>query len=703
MSENQPTTKLSLFDRLKKLFNSSIIYRPLGSNKIKVVDPNRLQSSGGKNNTRMQDKFGRLYASNYGGFGGLPGNDQSTQVTKMELYTDYEIMDTDAIISSVLDIVADECVTKNERGDILRINSPDEEIKEHLENLFYDILDIEFNLWPWIRGMCKYGDMYLGLDVREKYGITGVVPLSNYFMQRIEGTDEDPHETKFQMVDFTGMGNSSYGNATTYAKDQEATEFEQFEIAHFRLIADNNFLPYGKSYLEGGRKLYKQITLMEDSMLLHRIMRAPEKRLFKIDVGGLSPDEIAPYMENVMNKIKKAPFIDPDTGQYNLRFNIQNMTEDFFMPVRGSEVNNGIESVNGLQYDMIDDIDYLKGKMFAAFKVPKAFIGYEEGIDGTSVLTQQDIRFARTIERLQKMVVNELTKMAIVHLYAKGIESQRLVDFTLNLTIPSIIAEQEKLSLFSEKVRLASDMKDLKMVSRDFIYKNVFGFSDKETKDEADKALQDIKTIFRESQIENEGNDPAVTKESYGTPHDIASMHTSKKFDSGDSLGFSNGGSEPGGQPGAGRPYHTVKYGSSEHPSGPDPLGRKNIKKVFTYDDAINQHFKQSGIKDKVSKEGTESQEQEIITEEQKPLPTSVARKRKRIFEQLDKLEQFKTKDKMIKARSMNNKANAIIQTYRSSLTEPLRQDESVDINDIEMQEQSLMEEFIEDTFLGES
>jgi hypothetical protein len=308
-------------------------------------------------------------------------------------------------------------------GDVIRIKSSDETLKKILHNLFYDILNIEFNLWAWVRGMNKYGDYFLYLDIEEGVGIVNVQPISAYELEREEGFNPDnPYEVRFKLASMSSSTNFTYGS-----KDKH-TYFPFYQIAHFRLMADSNFLPYGRSLLEGARKTWKQLTLMEDAMMIHRIMRAPEKRIFKIDVGNIPPQEVDQHMQNIIDGMKKVPYIDPNTGDYNLKFNMMNMLEDYFLPVRGGQSGTEIDSLSGMEFGGIDDIEYLKNRMMAALKVPKAFIGYEEGVEGKATLAQQDIRFARTVERVQKIVLSELTKIAIVHLYSQGYENEDLVN-----------------------------------------------------------------------------------------------------------------------------------------------------------------------------------------------------------------------------------------------------------------------------------
>ena len=565
----------SVYGRLKRLFNSNVVVRRVGKDKLRVIDNNHLQSSGNVHNSRFIDRFTRLhgvrphalntYNPNYNYFS-----------SKTELYTDYEIMDQDPILASALDIYADETVMKDDFGDVLTIKSDDENVKKILHNLFYDILNVEFNLWPWVRNMCKYGDMYLKLDIQEEIGVINVTPLSAYEIIREEGMDPDnPYAVQFKQL---GSGNVRY---------------ENFEIAHFRLINDSNFLPYGKSIIESSRKVWKQLTMMEDAMLIHRIMRAPEKRIFKIDVGNIPPNEVDAYMQRIINQMKKTPYVDQQTGEYNLKFNLQNMLEDYFLPVRGGQSGTEIDTLSGMEFTGIDDIEYLRNKMMASLKVPKAFLGYEEGLSGKATLAAEDVRFARTVERVQRIVISELHKIAIIHLYAQGYQDADLINFELAMTSPSVIYEQEKLALYATKVTLAGDMLEKKIMPRDWIYKNIFNMQDSDIEDLEAGNLQSAKDSFRLKKIEEEGEDPADPKnqkkdtaaeeggeeggkegeEGGGNPFEGVDPKLVKKYDKD---GDGRAEAPEGGWPGAGRPKEVMKYKSHDHPRGWDPLGSRD-------------------------------------------------------------------------------------------------------------------------------
>ena len=545
----------SLFARLRRLFSTNVIVRNVGGKQLKVADTSRRQSYQRSN---LVDRYQKIYAG--AGMSGYSDSLMSKSI-RLNLFQDYEAMDSDAIISSALDIYSDESTMKSEYGEVLQINSDNDQIKQILHNLFYDVLNIEFNLWPWIRNMCKYGDFFLQLKIDEKYGITNVIPLSAYDVTRLEGLDpENPEYVKFIIESAT--------NQHRFKPEKSVTkeELENYEVAHFRLLSDSNYLPYGKSQIEGGRKIYKQLTLMEDAMLIHRIMRAPEKRVFKLDIGNIPPAEVDNYMQQVINKMKKAPVIDEKTGDYNLRYNMQNITEDFFLAVRGGDSGTQIDSLPGLTYEATDDIEYLKNKLLSSLRIPKAFLGFEENVGSKATLAAEDVRFARTIERIQRISISELTKIAIVHLYAQGYTDSDLINFELSLTNPSTIYEQEKIELFDSKTRLASSMINDGLISSDWIYKNIFNFTDEEIKEQDEGIIYDFKQKFRRSQIETEGNDPAKTGETQGTPSDMAMGRTGRELDD-------KGGSPEGGFEGAGRPKEIPKYGKDNSARGRDPLG----------------------------------------------------------------------------------------------------------------------------------
>ena len=558
----------SLRARLRRLFSTNVVVRNVGGRQLKVVDTSKSQFLPQRG---LIDRYQKMYTT--GGGAGLSGysDNQLVKSLRLGLFRDYESMDNDSIIGSALDIYADESTMKSEYGNVLEINTDNDQVFKILHNLYYDIINIEFNLWPWIRNMCKYGDHFLKLDIDEKYGIRNVEPLSVYDVTRMENTDpENPEYVKFKLE------NSTSDQGTQRHMSSTLDEFENYEVAHFRLLSDSNYLPYGKSMIESGRKTWKQLSLMEDAMLIHRIMRAPEKRIFKIDIGNIPPAEVYNYMNQIIDKMKKAPVIDTKTGEYNLKYNMQNITEDFFLPVRGGDSGTQIDTTPGLTYESIEDIDYLKNKLLASLRIPKPYLGFDENVGEKATLAAEDVRFARTIERIQRITISELMKIGIIHLYAQGFKDEELVNFDLELMNPSTIYEQEKLSLWSEKTGLASSMLQDGIASSEWIYKNIFNFTEEEIKKMDNEIVFDYKQKFRRGQIEQEGNDPAKSGEAAGTPSDMAMGRTGHELE--DELG-PEGGSPEGGWEGAGRPKETSHYKKDSHVRGRDPLGAHDMKK----------------------------------------------------------------------------------------------------------------------------
>ena len=570
----------SFFGRLTKLFRTKAIVTVDDKGRRKVFDGDERQQT---NLSSLRDRYTKIQKSFFEQAGGAQS--MAYQQVRREVFRDYDAMDNDPILASALDIYADESTLKNEFGDTLMIHSDNEKVKDILDNLFYDILNVEFNLWPWVRNMCKYGDFFLGLEVAEGKGIVNVTPHSVYNTERLERTDPtNPNSVKFKITE----------------DPNGKEEYENFEIAHFRLLADTNWLPYGKSMIENARRLWKQLSLMEDAMLIHRIMRAPEKRVFKIDIGNIPPTEVDNYMQRIMNKMKKVPFVDRNTGDYNLKYNMQNLTEDFYLPVRGGDSGTSIDNLAGMEYASIEDIDYLKNKMFAALKVPRAYLGYEENVNGKATLAAEDVRFARTIERIQRTVVSELSKIAIVHLYSQGIQDSEMTNFNLSLVNPSTIYEQEKVNLWSEKVRLAQDIQGLNMLSKEWVYENIFKLSGGEQDVQRVRMLDDLADRFRFRSIEDEGSDPAKQEEE---PDDIEESIEKIKQE------IKNKG---------GRPREGGTYKKDKHPLGRDPLGDKErtSKRSRTSEDRALGYINGISSKRKYLNEDTDMLNEDNILED---------------------------------------------------------------------------------------
>ena len=398
---------------------------------------------------------------------------------RLASYYDYESMEFTPEISAALDIYAEESTTMSEKGEILTIYSDSDRIKGILEDLFHNKLDVNTNLQMWTRGMCKYGDDFVYLKLDPEKGIVGVQQLPNIEIERIEGASSK-----------LGMGQNVDTKVPTrelrFTWKNKDMEFQAWEVAHFRILGDDRKLPYGTSMLEKIRRIWKQLLLAEDAMLIYRTSRAPERRVFKIFVGNMDDKDIEPYVQRVANKFKRDQIQDPRNGQVDMRYNQMAVDQDYFIPVRDPSQTNPIETLPGAQnLGEIADIEYIQKKLLAALRIPKAFLGFEEVVGEGKTLALMDIRFARTINRIQKSLVQELNKIALIQLYLLGMEDE-LNNFTLSLTNPSAQSDLLRLEQWKEKITLYKDATSdqsqvgILPVSHTWAKKNILGMSDSE-------------------------------------------------------------------------------------------------------------------------------------------------------------------------------------------------------------------------------
>ena len=397
---------------------------------------------------------------------------------RLSAYYDYESMEFTPEVSASLDIYSEESTTMSEKGEILTIFSESKRIKSVLEDLFYNVLDVNTNLQMWARNMCKYGDNFVYLKVDPKKGIVGCQQLPNIEITRIEGASG-----QMPNVSTDGTGPT---RELRFAWVNKTMEFLSWEVAHFRILGDDRKLPYGTSMLDKIRRIWKQLLLAEDAMLIYRTSRAPERRVFKIFVGNMDDKDIEPYVQKIASKFKRDPIVDQKNGQVDMRYNQMAVDQDYFIPVRDLNQASPIDTLPGAQnLGEIADIEYIQKKMLAALRIPKAFLGFEEVVGDGKNLALMDIRFARTINRIQKSLVQELNKVALIHLFMLGLEDE-LHNFTLSLTNPSSQSDLLKIEQWKEKITLykdaTSDQSNMGILptSHTWAKKNILGFSDSE-------------------------------------------------------------------------------------------------------------------------------------------------------------------------------------------------------------------------------
>ncbi len=398
--------------------------------------------------------------------------------TRLASYYDYESMEFTPEISAALDIYAEECTTPSEKGHVLTIYSESTRIKSILADLFNNILDVNTNLPMWIRNTCKYGDNFVYLKIDPEKGIVGCNQLPNIEMERgdqfnyftLHGEKQDDKEAK---VEFKWR--------------EKDLEFNTWEIAHFRILGDDRRLPYGTSMLEKARRIWKQLLLAEDAMLVYRTSRAPERRVFKVFVGNMDDKDVEAYIQKVANKFKRDAVVDPSNGNVDLRMNQMAVDQDYFIPVRDPAAASPIDTLPGAtNLSEIADIEYIQKKLLASLRIPKAFLGFEEVVGEGKNLALLDIRFARTINRIQKAIVAELNKIAIIHLYVLGFEDE-LNNFKLALSNPSTQTDLLKIEQWKERIALYRDAvtdpgNGLQAVSTTWAKKEILGMSDEEIK-----------------------------------------------------------------------------------------------------------------------------------------------------------------------------------------------------------------------------
>jgi len=453
-TNNPRNTDSRLFKQLTRLFSGPIVnYRRQipRKNKRRHLDKHQFKSASGK-------QFKKVAYDPFENLSSMLLQNQG----RVERYGDFDQMEYEPIIASALDIYADEMTTSSDLQPLLSIKCPNEEIKAILSTLYHQVLNLEFNLFGWCRSMCKYGDLFLYLDIDESMGIQNVIGLPSHEVERLEGEDKtNPNYVQYQW---------NTGGLT----------FENWQVGHFRILGNDKYAPYGTSVLEASRRIFRQLTLLEDAVMAYRIVRSPERRVFYIDVGGVAPEDVEQYMQKVMTQMKRNQIVDSTTGRVDLRYNPLSIEEDYFVPTRGN-TSSRIENLPGGAYSGdIDDVKYLKDKLFAALKVPQAYLFRGEGAEeDKATLAQKDIRFARTIQRLQRAIVAELEKIGIIHLYTLGYRHEDLVSFKLFLNNPSKIAELQELEHWRTKFDTAGAATE-GYFSKRWVAEHIFSLSEEE-------------------------------------------------------------------------------------------------------------------------------------------------------------------------------------------------------------------------------
>ena len=527
--KNPRNPESPLFKRLTRLLSGPIVNRRVQMQRRyrrAQLDKFNFTSAGGLN----------FKKTSYNPYDNLSAQVMANQ-NRQERYIDFDQMEYMPEINSALDIYADEMTTSTVLSPLLKIVTSNDEIKVILDNLYTKILNIESNLFGWCRTMCKFGDFFLYLDLDEIHGVKNAVGLPLEEIERLEGEDRtNPNYVQFQW---------NSGGIT----------LENWQIAHFRILGNDKFAPYGTSVLEGARRIWRQLTLLEDAMMAYRIVRSPERRVFYIDVGNIPPHDVEQFMQKVTTQMKRNQVVDPTTGRVDLRYNPMSIDEDYFIPVRGGE-SSRVESLPGGTYTGdIDDVKYLRDKLFSALKIPMSYLSRGEGgEEDKTTLAQKDIRFSRTIQRLQRSIVAELEKIGIIHLFTLGFRGDDLIAFSLMLNNPSKIAELQELEHWSTKFDTASAATE-GFFSRRWVSEKLLGMS-------AEEFLRNQREMFYDKKIQammEAAAEPPAEEGAEG-----GAMGGDLGGDMGGDLGGELGGEELGGEEMGGEEMGGEEMGGEE-------------------------------------------------------------------------------------------------------------------------------------------
>ena len=454
--KNPANRDSQLFRALTRLFSGPIIsYRSESGRKIRRQHLDKYSS-------RFKSASGQQFKKqSYNPLDTIAANAIANQ-QRAERYIDFEQMEYMPELASALDIYADEMTTFSTLSPMLNIKCRNDEIKAVLNILYHNVMNVEHNLFGWCRTMCKYGDFILYLDIDDEVGIQSTIAIPLREVERLEGLD------------------ATNPNYVQYQWNSAGMTFENWQVAHFRILGNDKYSPYGTSVMEPARRIWRQLTLMEDAMMAYRIVRSSERKVFKIDVGAIPPQEVEQYMQKIVTQLKRHTIVDKDTGRIDLRYNPLSIEEDYYIPVRAGSVTDIQNLGAGQNTTAIDDIKYLRDKMFSAIKVPQAYLTMGEGAqEDKTTLATKDIRFARTIQRLQRSVIHELEKVGIIHLYTLGYRGEDLINFKLSLNNPSKIAELQELEHWKTKFDIAASATE-GYFSRRWVADNIFGMSHEE-------------------------------------------------------------------------------------------------------------------------------------------------------------------------------------------------------------------------------
>lgn len=410
--------------------------------------------------------------------------------TIKQAYIEHDRMDLWPEIGAALDIYAEEaCVQNPKTCQVINVHSKSDRIKSVLDDLFVNRLDVNVMLEMITRSLCKYGNEFMLLNIDSENGVMGWRELPVREMTRVEGGMLTAYGGAYAAPMQADLGNMK-PNEVRFVWDghNEQNPYRNWQVAHFRLIKDSFYLPYGSSILNKARRHWKILSMMEDAMLLYRLERSIERRIFKVNVGLIDDADVPAFLQEFMNNVKRAPIIDPMTGMMDLRKNFLDVSADYVIPVRSGQDPTSIETLAGAQNQTsMDDIEYIEKKVFAGLRIPKEFLNFQDSQGKSQNLSILDIRFARNVMSVQKALLMELNKIAIIHLYLLGFEDE-ITNFSLTMTNPSnqleqLVLDNQQKRINNATMALAEQGCGIPLMSWHKVQKEVMGLTDAEISD----------------------------------------------------------------------------------------------------------------------------------------------------------------------------------------------------------------------------
>ena len=402
------------------------------------------------------------------------------------MYRDVDLMDGTPEIGTALDIISEEACPLTSKGKMINIYSNSKRTKSILEDLFINRLHIYTDLPMIARHLAKYGNTFMFMNVDYTNGVMGWTMLPVYEIDRVENGNISTAGMTMNVISTNKIENDKV--QFVWAGHNDSKPFQNWQVAHFRLLNDSFFLPYGVSMLHKARRAWRMWSMMEDAMLIWRLDKAIERRVYKIYVGGINDEDVEAYVNQIANSFKRTPIIDPQTGQIDLKRNFLDTSADFFIPVRREDAPTPIDTLTSANSQVqMEDIEYMQNKMFAAMRVPKTFLNFQEAQGKGQNLSIMDIRFSRMINRIQQFLLMELNKIAMIHLYMLGLTDE-IGNFTITLNNPSSQIESQELDDLNKRLAaLQTALSDpgtgIPMMSLHKGLKDIMKMSDSEIKD----------------------------------------------------------------------------------------------------------------------------------------------------------------------------------------------------------------------------